>query len=166
MPLFEAFLSDAVTDGKRDLVIVPDGATAPAAHTSIGEFEHDASHTSDVMFHHLRDLCYAEGIQDMMNINVKYDDEVPILSYTLSHEEVAIPVETSTTVLIEIRPAHGTMDDGVPTVVSDDTDTATVSINTTTRVITINGLVAGSAVVTVDYLGEEKTIAVTVVGGA
>ena len=39
MATFEAFLSDAITNGRRDLVIVPEGATAPASHTSIGEVE-------------------------------------------------------------------------------------------------------------------------------
>lgn len=161
MPTYEAFLSDAITNGRRDLVIVPDGATAPASHTSIGEFEHDASHTSDAIYHHLRDLCYAEGIQDMQNINIKYDNEVAITDFDLSQVEVEIEEGANTTVNVWIRPGHANM--GTFSVDSDDVLVATEAYNTETRVITITGVAAGDTTITV-ALGEvEKTILVTVI---
>ena len=161
MPTYEAFLSDAITAGKRDLVIVPDGATAPADHTSIGEFTHDETHTSHVLFHHLRDLCYAEGIQDMQNINIKYDNEVAITDFDLSKIEVEIEEAANTTVEVWIRPGHANM--GTITVDSDDIAVATEAYNAGTRVITITGVAAGEATVTITLGDIEKTILVTVI---
>lgn len=164
MATFEAFLSDAITDGRRDLVIVPDGATAPASHTSIGEFEHDGSHTSHTMYHHLRDLCYAEGIQDMQNITIKYDNEVAIVDFDLSQEAVEVEEGSTVDVSVWIRPGHANM--GTITAESDDTDTATETYNAGTRVVTITGVAEGEAIVTV-ALGEvQKEIAVTVIPSA
>lgn len=161
MPSYEAFLSDAITNGRRDLVIVPDGATAPAAHTSIGEFTHDETHKSDAIYHHLRDLCYAEGIQDMQNINIKYDNEVAIIDFDLSRVEVEIEEGANTTVEVWIRPGHGNM--GTITVDSDDIAVATETYDAGNRVITITGVAAGNTTVSVTLGDIEKTILVNVI---
>ena len=163
MPTYEAFLSDTITAGKRDLVIVPDGATAPVDHTSIGEFTHDETHTSHMMFHHLRDLCYAEGIQDMQNITIKYDNEVAITDFDLSSVVVEILESGTVDVNVWIRPGHANM--GTITIDSDDIAVATEAYNAGTRVITITGVAVGETFVTVALGDVEKTILVTVTGG-
>lgn len=161
MPSYEAFLSDAITEGRRDLVIVPDGATASAAHTSIGEFDHDASHKSDVIYHHLRDLCYAVGIQDMQNLNIKYDNEVAIIDFEFDSDAVTVEEGATVTVAVWIRPGHANL--GTITAESDDTDIATEAYNAGTRIISITGVLAGETTITVAMGENQKTVAVTVV---
>ena len=113
------------------------------------------------MFHHLRDLCYAEGIQDMQSINIKYDNEVAIIDFDLSRVEVKIEQGANTTVEVWIRPGHANM--GTISVDSDNTAIATETYDTVTRVITITGVAVGQTTVTVTLGDIEKTILVNVI---
>ena len=148
MAEYTLYLQDAMTNGVRNAVLVPDGATAPAAHTEIGSFVH-ANADSDAIYHHVRDLLYHEGIYNMQAIRIMLDDETFVTAIDLTRTAVSIVEGANTTVGVNIRPSWATETDF--TVTSDDTLIATVVYNSTTRIITITGVDAGTCTVLVEY---------------
>lgn len=154
MAEYTLYLQDAMTNGVRNAVLVPDGATAPASHTEIGSFVH-ANADHDAIYHHVRDLLYHEGIYNMQAIRIVFDDEVFVTAIDLTRTAVSIVAGQNTTVGVNIRPGWATEKDF--TVTSDDTLIATVAFNSTTRIITVTGVAAGTCTVLVEY-DDDNTI--------
>lgn len=146
MPTYTVVLQNTAVDGRRAAVIVPAGATAPAAHTSVGTFNHDGSHVSDVFYHHVRDLLYMAGVRDMMNVDIKMDDQVFSTGFTLSKSTIALVGTANTTALIQTEPDWATEVSGY-TAVSSDPAKATVS--RAGKTLTVTGVVAGTSTITV-----------------
>lgn len=162
MPEYTAYLQDVPVAGYQDVVLVPEGATAPAAHTSIGTFEHDGTplHKTHAVYHHVRDLLYPLKVWNMEKVRIKYDDEILPLSYALSLDEITVEAEDTGTVEIFVIPGIANM--GTFSAASSDTDVATVVVDG--RTITVTGVAAGTATVTVSHsiLDDEMELEVTV----
>jgi len=163
---YKAFLADTVVDGVRDLVLVPDGATPPGDHTSIGTFDHGDDGDSHVIYHHIRDLLYHQKIYDMQRILIKYDNEILPITFGLNFNEVTLnhPEEGAATAEINIEQVPGIANMGTYSVASSDTDKATVAVNNSTRVITITSVAVGTATITVSHniMDHEEEIEVTI----
>lgn len=165
MAEYTAYLEDAVTDGVRGLILVPEGISAPADHTSIGTFEHDGSplHKTHAIYHHVRDLLYPMGILDMQRIIIKYDDDVLPISYELSLYEVTLEVGEEVTVNIFEYP--GNANQGMYQASSSSTETATVAFNSEQKRLVITGVDVGGATIAVEHslMDMELEVDVTVI---
>lgn len=63
----------------RTVQVNKDGTALPSTHPSIGSFEHGNTVSGDygdlnhVMYHHVQDLLYKQGITDMQSYPIHHD---------------------------------------------------------------------------------------------
>lgn len=153
----------------RSVVLVPPGATKPTDHDEIGEFD-IVDEPTRVLFHNVRDILYHQGVLDMQALTIAMDDEVFLISFDVDQPEVTVYHESTggfDVAEVNLAPFPGYATNKTFTVASDTPEVATVAVSGT--VVTITGVDAGEAEVTVTHTNGDlvltQTIAVTVLAG-
>lgn len=153
-------------DNRRTILLLSVGDAVPENFESIGS-AFDLADDGKVRYHYIRDALYHEGVQNMQDLDIQFDGTILPSNLVLSTNAVTVEESSTVQVIAALSPGNATNGDLV--VVSDDTDTATVTVNQETRVITITGVAEGTCDVTVsdDETGDlEEIIAVTVTAPA
>jgi uncharacterized protein YjdB len=153
----------------RRILLESNANVAPAAiggagMTSLGTFEHDIPNGDDaglpgmqqlpdnhVIYHHVQDALYKEGIQDMQSVKI-YIDRPRSISIGTGTLNVAVDAD-SDPLTVTVAPAGAT--DKEVTFSSSDEAVATVNDKGI-----VHGVVAGNAVITAT-LKSDNTITAT-----
>lgn len=149
-----AMLKAAWNPTTRTVTVLPNATAAPGGTTNLGSFNHDEDNDVDpletnenhVIWHHVRDLLYKIGVQDMHTVTLL----IPVAVTGLSIQPATLSLKVNETHQLQAFPLPDTSTDRRVTYVSATPATATVDAN---------GLVTAKAVGTV-------TITATTVDGA
>jgi uncharacterized protein YjdB len=139
----------------REVLLVPAGRTAPTTHTSKGSYT-DIADDSFVPYHYVRDLLYADDVEDMGFVNINAFIPVTSISTTPTAATIAALGTQALTTVVTPSTASNT----AVTYASSDATKATV--HATTGLVT--GVATGSATITATSTdgGLTDTVAITV----
>ena len=138
-----------------DVIVQTYGAATVAGYDNIGNFYHDGPSgvdvlgdeserdpdTSHVIYHHIRDLLYAEGVQDMARVTINVIRPTAI-DATATDVDLSLASDTSEQIAVAFTPADTSNKD--VTYESSDPDVLTVSASGL-----VTAVAAGNASVTV-----------------
>lgn len=156
MPVFQV----AWKATTRNILIQPDGAALPSGYADIGSFTDAQIKPTGtgadnlVLFHHVRDLLYAEGELNMQTVTITCN---PLTAIAVTPATASIAVAATQQLTVTPTPADAS--NVAVTYATSDATKATVSASGL-----VTGVAAGSATITItsDDGGYTDTVAITV----
>lgn len=137
--------------------IQPDGSTVGAGFTDIGSYDHDDDADDElgidenhVLYHHVRDLLYEEGVQDMQSVDIT----IPVISITSLPATDNLDLSEAETVQIINTIVPSNAINPVITYESSDPTKATVSASGL-----VTPVAAGESTITVTVTVDDESTA-------